>query len=41
MRLFLSSRRWRLVTWVTALVFLVLFIYAIVQLYSALSGGGA
>jgi hypothetical protein len=41
MRLFLLSWRWRFVTWVTALVFIALFVYAIAQLYGALTGGGA
>jgi hypothetical protein len=39
--LFLSSWRWRFVGWLTALVFIVLFVYALVQLYGTVAGGGA
>gem|GEM_PF-3232361 len=38
---FLSSWRWRIVAWITALVFTALLVYTIVQLYGALTGGGA
>lgn len=41
MSIFLSSWRWRFVAWVTALAFIVLFVYSIAQLYNAVMGGGA
>lgn len=36
---FLSSWRWRVVEWLTALAFTLLFAYTVVQLYRALTGG--
>ncbi len=39
--LFFSFWPWRLVGWITTLVFVVLFVYTLIQLIAAVTGGGA